>query len=122
MPEELQELCRKCGNRRREHSEEGNWVSKDRMSYTKQRYVGPKPPLPKCEICAGTGVDPVCTAGYVAAQSPDQGKTVAWRLICKFHADGWNEGGDWNAPMYKIGERPAFGTEGQGVMIFHQQS
>lgn len=52
----------------------------------------------RCEFCGGPVV-------FVAAQSVDAGKTVTWHLICSDHRDGWNEGGDWVAPIFKIGER-----------------
>ena len=57
---------------------------------------------PHCIFCeANQGI--ATPARFVAAQSEDQGETVRWVLICTDHADGWNDGGDWTAPMYEIG-------------------
>lgn len=36
------------------------------------------------------------------AQSTDLGKTIDWVPICDGHANGWNEGGDWIAPVVPI--------------------
>jgi hypothetical protein len=52
---------------------------------------------------------PTCTychtpATRLAAQSIDQGVTVDWVPICDHHADGWNDGGDWDAPVYILVE------------------
>ena len=59
-------------------------------------------PRPHCAFCESNhGV--TAPARFVAAQSEDQGETIKWVLICTDHADGWNDGGDWNAPMYEIG-------------------
>ncbi len=55
-------------------------------------------PAPACVVCDSA-------ASYVAAQSTDQGETVTWVLICQDHRDGWNEGGDWTAPVYRLGDR-----------------
>ena len=44
-------------------------------------------------------------ATYIAAQSVDSGVTVDWKPICASHRDGWNEGGDWQAPVLKIAEQ-----------------
>lgn len=41
-------------------------------------------------------------AMFIAAQSEDAGRTVDWVLICVYHADGWNDGGDWNAPVIPL--------------------
>lgn len=54
---------------------------------------------PNCEFC-----DVPREAAYFAAQSIDQGKTVTWAPTCKFHVHGWNDGGDWEAPIFAIGE------------------
>lgn len=50
---------------------------------------------PKCTYCDNP-------AAYVAAQSMDQGKTVTWMFVCPPHVDGWNDGGDWNAPVLTL--------------------
>lgn len=57
--------------------------------------------FPRCYFCwhtHGRRVD----AGYLAAQSSNGGKTLVWRKICKDHLEGWNEGGDWQAPVYAL--------------------
>lgn len=59
-----------------------------------------KIPDPRCTPCSGNGRDE--PADYVAAQSTDQGKTIHWEIICAHHMDGWNDGGDWKAPVYPI--------------------
>ena len=41
-------------------------------------------------------------ARYLAEQSYDKGKTITKVLICKGHADGWNEASDWEAKLYPI--------------------
>jgi hypothetical protein len=42
---------------------------------------------------------------YVAASSDDGGATYNWLIVCEFHRDGWNDDGDWQAPIYALGER-----------------
>lgn len=49
-----------------------------------------------CAFCAQP-------ASFECAQSTDAGQTVSWVLACDFHADGWNEGSDWTAPIFQIG-------------------
>lgn len=59
---------------------------------------------PICVICEiNSGV--IAPAKFVAAQSENCGETVDWVLICADHANGWNEGGDWAAPMYTISDQ-----------------
>ena len=41
-------------------------------------------------------------AEFAAAQSTDQGQTIDWQLICEDHAHTWNDGSDWEAPVYWI--------------------
>jgi len=48
-----------------------------------------------CQFCAGRPT-------HVAAQSTDGGVTVTLVLVCDAHAEGWNEGGDWEAPIYPL--------------------
>lgn len=55
-----------------------------------------------CEFC-----DHDQLATHIAAQSGDAGKTFDWHLICDDHAAGWNDGGDWEAPAFRIGEKVA---------------
>lgn len=55
---------------------------------------------PPCKFCPQNGIKRAAT--FVAAQSTDRGKTVDWVLICVDHADGWNEGSDWTAPMFAL--------------------
>ncbi len=50
-----------------------------------------------CHFCNDTAV-------FVGAQSEDQGKTVEWFPLCRDHADGWNEGGDWEAPVVTVSD------------------
>ena len=57
-------------------------------------------PHPKCIFCTQNGYNHA--ASYLAAQSEDRGETVGWVPICTDHADGWNDGGDWTAPMYSL--------------------
>jgi hypothetical protein len=55
----------------------------------------------ECLLCeANQGIHR--PARFTAAQSRDKGHTVAWFPICEGHADGWNEGGDWNAPVIPL--------------------
>lgn len=55
--------------------------------------------MTKCDFCGDA-------AQFVAAQSESAGKnSVTWRLICVYHRDGWNDGGDWIAPIYILGKR-----------------
>lgn len=53
-----------------------------------------------CWICRDSGMQ--TPAVFKAAQSSDAGKTVTWGFICELHATGWNDGGDWNAPVVRI--------------------
>jgi hypothetical protein len=58
-------------------------------------------PVPLCVFCSHNhGID--APAEFVAAQSTDAGATVEWVLICGDHREGWNSGGDWRAPCYRI--------------------
>lgn len=41
-------------------------------------------------------------AEFLAAQSSDQGKTRSWVRICRTHREGWNDAGDWAAPVYRL--------------------
>lgn len=59
-------------------------------------------PVPHCIFCAEDGVK--TPAAFLAAQSVDAGATVEWVLICRAHGAGWNDGGDWQAPIYRIGK------------------
>lgn len=64
--------------------------------------MGKKIRRPCCQPCkAGDGVSVPAT--YLAAQSSNAGKTVHWVRICDDHRDGWNDGGDWEAPIYPLG-------------------
>ena len=60
------------------------------------------PTHPACELCLSNAGD-TTPATHVAAQSSDQGQTVHWLVICDTHRDGWNDGGDWDAPVFAIG-------------------
>lgn len=62
---------------------------------------------PYCMFCRQNGHDEV-PATLLGAQSEDRGRTVSWVAICDTHADGWNEGGDWEAPLFVLVERSAF--------------
>ena len=55
-------------------------------------------------------VRPLCgnKAEWLAAQSIDQGKNIRWIPICDLHADGWNDGKDWQAPLYMINTNAPF--------------
>jgi len=55
---------------------------------------------PRCQPCKQNGNDVV--AEYLAAASYNRGKKITWRRICADCAYFWNEGGDWEAPVYKI--------------------
>ena len=65
---------------------------------------------PACEIdAANDGL--IVEAEFIAAQSTDQGRTVTWVCVCAGHACGWNDGGDWDAPVFRIASNrpdPAF--------------
>lgn len=52
-------------------------------------------PKPSCSFCG----DP---AKYLAAQSTNAGKTIKWVYACKAHMWRWNEGSDWEAPVYQM--------------------
>lgn len=60
--------------------------------------------IPNCIFCNQNGVRTRATA--FGAQSTDCGKTVTWAPICDGHANGWNEGGDWDAPIIQIKPEP----------------
>jgi hypothetical protein len=51
-----------------------------------------------CKFC-----DNIAT--HIAAQSSDAGKTVKWVPVCEADIFEWNDGGDWSAPIFKLGER-----------------
>jgi hypothetical protein len=53
-----------------------------------------------CDIC--TYPNP---ATHVTAQSSDEGVTRTWVLVCVGHAEDWNDGHGWIAPVFKLGER-----------------
>ena len=55
---------------------------------------------PECDFCK-------LPASYVAEQMVErrEGKTVRWRLVCFNHMAGWNEGNDWESPVFEIGRR-----------------
>ena len=57
---------------------------------------------PRCKVCWKS--DGLWSAAhYLAAQSSDGGHTVSWVTICHAHRGGWNDGGDWQAPVYPLG-------------------
>ena len=58
---------------------------------------------PLCVCCAHSATPAHRVATYVAASSGDQGQTVRWQSICSDCAMTWNEGGDWPAPLIKLG-------------------
>lgn len=58
--------------------------------------------VPHCVPC-WDNAGKLDVAKFVAAQSSDQGQNVSWVCICAGHALDWNEGGDWEAPMFPIG-------------------
>lgn len=61
---------------------------------------------PACEIHAkNDGI--FHRADFIAAQSVDAGKTVTWVCVCHALTQGWNEGGDWTAPVFRIAHNPA---------------
>lgn len=45
-------------------------------------------------------------ATFLAAQSTDQGETARWLPVCAAHVAGWNDGGDWDAPVYELVPAP----------------
>lgn len=53
---------------------------------------------PRCDFCD----DPKRAAYYLAAQSVNQGRTTTWGLVCENHIQGWNDGGDWDAPIFRL--------------------
>lgn len=56
---------------------------------------------PRCEVCwRSHGMR--APAEFLAAQSSDQGKTRSWVRICRTHREGWNDAGDWAAPVYRL--------------------
>lgn len=61
---------------------------------------------PRCYFCWHNRSERV-DAMYVAAQSDNAGRTVTWKFICADHRDGWNDGGDWVSPVFKLGENEA---------------
>lgn len=58
-------------------------------------------PHPTCHFCRVNQGQQV-RAEFLAAQSADRGATVTWVAICAPHAYGWNDGGDWVAPIFAI--------------------
>jgi hypothetical protein len=52
----------------------------------------------KCKYCGKQ-------ATHVAAQSSDAGNTIDVVFICKDEVKGWNEGGDWKAPIFELGKQ-----------------
>lgn len=63
-----------------------------------------------CEICRNNlGVER--PAMFRAAQSTDQGQNRTSVLICEDHADGWNDGGDWDAPVELVDTEGRTGSE-----------
>lgn len=57
-----------------------------------------------CTFCRENS-DREAPATHIGAQSTDGGATVTWTPICGTHADGWNDGGDWRAPVFRLGQR-----------------
>ena len=55
-----------------------------------------------CKLCKAD-------ATHIAAQSEDQGVTVTFVPICADEVPGWNEGGDWDAPVFELGSRVPHG-------------
>ena len=39
---------------------------------------------------------------FMAGQSMNQGIGLRWIPVCQDHADYWNDGGDWIAPVISI--------------------
>lgn len=70
------------------------------MSLKSQQEKARKMAQRLCEICKQWGYRGV--AKYRAAQSIDQGKTVTWVYVCGGYVVGWNDGGDWDAPIVPI--------------------
>lgn len=62
-----------------------------------------KPRKPRCAVCRSMDGS-VTPANFLAASSSDEGKTIKWMTICNFHRHGWNDDGDWSAPVYPLGE------------------
>lgn len=59
---------------------------------------------PACELCRANLGEKV-RAQFIAAQSTDGGWTVKWIMVCEDHRAGWNDGGDWTAPIFRLAER-----------------
>lgn len=57
-------------------------------------------PGPICQFCQDAGI--LRNAMYVAAQSIDGGRSISWCFTCDDHTQGWNDGGDWSAPIYRL--------------------
>lgn len=53
-----------------------------------------------CVPCREAGVQNAAT--YLGAQSVDQGETVTHVRICQGHAETWNDGSDWDAPVVPL--------------------
>ncbi len=59
--------------------------------------LGRRARLPRCQVCKKRD------ASFLAGSSSNQGKKIRWNRICSHCIHGWNEGGDWIAPIYPIG-------------------
>jgi hypothetical protein len=56
-----------------------------------------------CRFCwANQGASRKAT--HIAAQSHNEGITITWVPICASEIKGWNDGGDWKAPIYQLGQ------------------
>lgn len=53
-----------------------------------------------CPFCKQDGIK--TPSAYKAEQSSDQGKTRTVVYPCDGHGAGWNDGGDWNAPITNL--------------------
>lgn len=42
---------------------------------------------------------------------------MSWVSICATHADGWNDGGDWAAPMFVLVELGAYNALAAKVAV-----
>ena len=67
-----------------------------------QQFKGDRMPTTTTQFTGFCAIDKKNPAAYVAAQSTDQGKTITWKLICAGHRQGWNDGGDWAAPVLML--------------------
>ena len=59
-------------------------------------------PLPTCIPCLNSANPRRHTARFLAAQSLDGGKTITWTFICAGEMLSWNDGGNWDAPIYQL--------------------